>query len=83
MLGSQKQAERRKKELKAAVLALREAELNVKVKELEIALAEAGGVDSEAGDVDSEAGDVEVVDLETPSRRRRRSLRGLLFQQPR
>ena len=61
---TEKQAERRKKELKAAVLALREAEVNVKVKELEIALAEAGGVDSEAGDVDSEAGNVEVVDLE-------------------
>ena len=61
---TEKQAERRKKELKAAVLALREAEVNVKVKELEIALAEAGGVDSEAGDVDSEVGDGEVVDLE-------------------
>ena len=42
---AEKQAERRKKELKAAVLALREAEMNVKVKELEVALAEAGGVD--------------------------------------
>ena len=61
---AEKQAERRKKELKAAVLALREPEVNVKVKELEIALAEAGGVDSEAGDVDSEVGDGEVVDLE-------------------
>ena len=61
---TEKQAERRKKELKAAVLALREAEVNVKVKELEIALAEVGGVDSEVGDVDSEAGDGEVVDLE-------------------
>ena len=61
---AEKQAERRKKELKAAVLALRGPEVNVKVKELEIALAEAGGVDSEAGDVDSEVGDGEVVDLE-------------------
>ena len=56
---TEKQAERRKKELKAAVLALREAEMNVKVKELEIALAEAGGVD-----VASLGIDVEVVDLE-------------------
>eukprot|EP00439_Symbiodinium_sp_Y106_P004802 s8817_g1.t1 len=57
---AEKQAERRKKELKAAVLALRGPEVNVKVKELEIALAEAGGVDSEAGDVDSEVGDGEA-----------------------
>ena len=67
-----------KKELKAAILALHEAEVNVKVEELEIALVEAGGVDSEAGDVDPRLATARLWNS-----RRWRSLRGLLFQQPR
>lgn len=60
----EKQVDLKRKELQAAVLALREAEANVKIKELELALAEAGGVDMELEMKDIEAGNLEKKTVE-------------------